>query len=41
MMGEKETLAVNQDVQPPTFYIDQVYKYLKENVVSFLDAVGR
>lgn len=40
-MADKEFIALNQEAQAPTFYIEQVYNYLKTNTVSFLDAVGR
>ncbi len=39
-LADKEFIALNQEAQAPTFYIDQVYNYLSTNTVSFLDAIG-
>ncbi len=40
-LGDREFLELNHDLKPPTFYVEQVYNYLQNNVLSFLEAVGR
>lgn len=41
VVGDQNTISLNRDAFPPTYYVEKVYNYLQSNVLSFVAALAR